>query len=193
MGEEETVTLIQKQGDRLALDHGGLAVFGDKTLPAMRHDVDGEVVHKTTEGQPLVHMVCWSEDQCNVEVRGRVVFAGDDEAPVKVAMTHRFEGEHRQLLQIEPVDHQLRVDTRLAEPIHHALQMRTPLQVRFCNPWHVGSDYQLEINLGNNRLVSMRLTGATVATPQPCESESCPPPVEGAAPTSASPSAGRIK
>jgi hypothetical protein len=67
------------------------------------------------------------------------------------------------------------VNTQLAQPIHHALQLRTPLELRFCNPWHLVSDYILEINLGNNRVISVRLTGATVATPQPCDNQGCPP------------------
>jgi hypothetical protein len=57
------------------------------------------------------------------------------------------------------------METQLADPIHHALQMRTPLQLRFCNPWHVVSDYRMEIHLGENRVISVRLTGATVASP----------------------------
>jgi hypothetical protein len=52
--------------------------------------------------------------------------------------------------------------------------MRTPLEVRFCNPWHIASDYRLEVNLGKNRVMGIRLSGATVATPQPCE-PTCPP------------------
>ena len=55
---------------------------------------------------------------------------------------------------------------------------RSPLDVRFCNPWHVASDYRVEVNLGQNRVIGIRLSGATVATPQACE-DPCPPPVPG--------------
>jgi hypothetical protein len=164
MPDERTVTITQPPDERFALDHGGrLAVSGDDALPALSH----RVVHGTAMGQPVVHMVCWDEEQaCRVDVSGRVTIAGDAEAPVRVTMRHHFENDHRQTHHIA---------TRLADPIHHALQMRTPLQLRFCNPWHIASDYIVEVNLGNNRVVSMRLTGATVATPQPCGDDGCPP------------------
>ena len=59
---------------------------------------------------------------------------------------------------------------------HHALQMRTPLQVRFCNSWQIASDYTIEIRLGDNRVIGVRLTGATVAKPLPCDDdEPCAP------------------
>ena len=56
-----------------------------------------------------------------------------------------------------------------------AVILRTPLQLRFCNPWHIASDYTVEVTLGERRLWSVRLTGATVATPQPCADDGCPP------------------
>ena len=121
-------------------------------------------------------MICWDEDDsCRVEVSGQVKLTGDAAQPIAVQMRHEFANMHRQELRIEPVDHTLNVKTALAQPIHHALQLRTPLELRFCNPWHMVSDYMLEINLGNNRVISVRLTGATVATPQPCNDERCPP------------------
>ncbi|HLA43848.1 MAG TPA: hypothetical protein VJZ27_10450, partial [Aggregatilineales bacterium] len=74
-------------------------------------------------------------------------------------------------------DHTLKVDTKLAEPIHHALQLRTPLSVHFCNAWHIASDYVVQVAAGERTLFSIRLTGATVATPQPCDdNENCDPP-----------------
>lgn len=174
--EEEIVTVTQKDAERFALDHGGLAVYGECDKPPMQHQFGGQVVHTTSPKQPLVHMVCWEQEEpCKMEVDARVTVAGDEKAPLHVRMHHHFENDHHQTHKVEPLDHSLRVQTKLAEPIHHALQMRTPLQLRFCNPWHVASDYQMEIRMGNNRLISVRLTGATVATPQPCEDEPCPP------------------
>jgi hypothetical protein len=125
------------------------------------------MVHGTQPGHPLVHMVCWAEEPCTVNVRGTLTVAGDPKAPVRVRMQHEFTNDHHQTLSVEPVEHTVHLDTALATPIHHALQMRTPLDVRFTNPWHIASDYRLEINLGNNRVIGIRLTGATVATPQP--------------------------
>lgn len=167
MADDRTLTITQPPQERFALDHGRLAVSGDDALPALSHNV----VHGTAAGQPMVHMVCWGEEEsCQVAVSGRVTIAGDPDAPVRVTMRHHFDNDHQQTH---------RVVTRLADPIHHALQMRTPLQLRFCNPWHIASDYRVEVNLGDNRVVSVRLTGATVATPQPCEDDECPPPVVG--------------
>jgi hypothetical protein len=53
--------------------------------------------------------------------------------------------------------------------------MLTPFELRLCNPWHVASDYQMDIKLWDCRVISVRLTGATVARPQPCEVDDCPP------------------
>jgi hypothetical protein len=151
MADERRI-IAQDAGGRFGLDHGAVALYGN-------------------EKTPLVHMVCWDEEPCAVEVNGRVVLAGDPQAPVDVQMHHAFDNVHHQAHTLEPVDHTMHVDSALDKPIHHALQMRTPLQVRFCNPWQIASDYRVEVNLGNNRVVSIRLTGATVATPQPCVDE----------------------
>jgi hypothetical protein len=175
--ETEIVVLTQPEGERLALDHAGsVALHGDDDCAPMRHDVGARLTHVTE--RPLVHMVCWDEDDlCRVQVEGRVTLAGDEKAPLHVTMAHRFENDHRQTHRIEPVDHTMHLPTALASPIHHALQMRTPLQLRFCNPWHIASDYTVEVTLGERRLWSVRLTGATVATPQPCADDDCPPAV----------------
>lgn len=177
MTDTRTIIVTQEKDEQFAVAHaGGVALYGDKQEPAIQHQFGGQVVHTTPPQHPLVHMVCWDEDDtCRVEVSGRVTLAGDEAAPVQVRMRHEFAGDHQQTHRVEPLDHTLRVNTQLAQPIHHALQMRTPLQLRFCNPWQIVSDYTLDINLGNNRVISVRLTGATVATPQPCE-DPCPPP-----------------
>jgi hypothetical protein len=113
-------------------------------------------------------MVLWDED-CACEINGRITVAGDPDAPVQAVVHHHFDNDHQQTH---------RVKTALSEPIHHALQMRTPLQVRFCNAWHIASDYTIEINLGGNRVIGVRLSGATIARPQPCEDDApCPPPI----------------
>lgn len=166
-GNEE-ITVRQVPGERLALDTGGVAVYGDDCQPALRHRIDGQVLHGTASGQPLVHMVCWDEDR-PCELSGQVALVGSDEAPpIRVRMSHEFQNPLDQLHRIEPVDHTLHVDSQLAKPIHHALQMRTPLQLRFCNAWHLASDYSVEIRLWDNRVLSLRLSGATIASPQPC-------------------------
>jgi hypothetical protein len=169
MTEEKGTPHEVERKDKMALE-------GVLCGPPIQHQVAAHTAVTGDAKRPLVHMVCWdANDPCKVEVAGRVTLAGDEKAPLHVAMQHRFEGEHRQVLRVEPVEHQLQVATRLADPIHHALQMRTPLQVRFCNPWHVASDYTVEVRLGDRRLISISLRGATVATPQPCAEEPCPP------------------
>ncbi len=180
MAEEEHIIITQNEGDRLRADHsGGLAIYGDAEQAALKHEFGGQVIHTTVPEQPLVHMICWGEEEpCEVKLdhTGRVILAGDQDAPFPARMTHHFENVHKQAHVVEPLEHTLAVNTQLSQPIHHAVQMRTPLQLRFCNPWHVASDYVLEVNLGKRRLISLRLTGATVATPQPCEDEAPPPP-----------------
>lgn len=171
---DDRTTVLQDEGDRFALDHGAVGLHGVADRPALRHDVGGHVVHGTAQGRPLVHMVCWDEEPCAVEVSGRLAITGDPDEPLVVRMQHEFATDHHQTLAIEPVDHTLHVDTALAAPINHALQMSTPLELRFCNPWHVASDYRMEMTLGGNRLLGVRLTGATVATPQPYDEPSPP-------------------
>lgn len=174
MPKEKKIILTQEEGDRLQHE-GDVAVFGARDKPAMRHDV----AHSSGSENPFVHMVCWEEENsCRVQVEGGVTLRGDAEAPVNVRMDHSFEGDHHQTHEVAPLDHTLRLKTALAEPMHHALQMRTPLQIRFCNPWHVASDYQFELRFGKNQLATLRVTGATVATPQPCD-DPCPEPQSG--------------
>lgn len=161
-GEAGTIPMSQS---------GGVALYGDAQQSRLRHDLSGLVEHGTKAGSPLVHMVCWDAEPCPVAVGGEVSLVGDADRPIR----HEIVGEHHQTMRVDPLEHSLHVDTKLAAPIHHALQMRTPLELRFCNPWQVASDYRLEINLWNSKVISVRLTGATVATPQPCDTEGCPP------------------
>jgi hypothetical protein len=132
---------------------GGLALYGDGRRPALKH------LHSTGEHAPLVHVVCWDETRpCKVGVSGNIT--------------------HNQHLKVDPLEHELKVATKLAEPIHHALQMRTPLELRFCNPWHITSNYVFDFTMGKSQVLSIRLTGATACVPQPCKAEEpCAPPV----------------
>jgi hypothetical protein len=171
VAEENTTIITQNKDERFALDHdGGVALYGDRERPALQHyhQFNGQVEHVTPK--PLVHMVCWNEeDICRVELSGRVMLAGDKKSPLEVNMSHRFVNDHKQTLEVRPFSHTMKVDTQPDEPINHALQMRTPLELRFCNPWNVESDYRVEVRMGEARLLSIRLTGATVATPLPCD------------------------
>ncbi|MGA8029827.1 MAG: hypothetical protein WB992_22010 [Bryobacteraceae bacterium] len=163
MPDDKTVVVASKDG--------GLALYGDVHKPSLKH------VHATGAHSPLVHMVCWDESRpCKVEVSGKVELTGSEEHPVQVRMSHHFANTHYQHLKVEPLDHQLKVATKLSEPIHHALQIRTPLELRFCNPWHITSNYVFDFKMGRTQILSITLTGATVCTPQPCPGEKpCPP------------------
>jgi len=188
MADESIVTLTQKPDERLA---GEVALYGAEKQPAIQH------VIQSSEKQPIVHMVCWSEEEpcpvdvrggltlagdpklpirllmvqdepCKVEVGASVTVAGDEKSPLRARIAHTFENTHVQ-------EH--KVATKLSEPIHHALQIRTPLELRFCNPWHVASDYVVDVRMAGSSLMSIRVTGATVANPQPCaDDRPCPPP-----------------
>lgn len=177
MADEEIVILKQEEGDRLALDHGGLMLYGDRERPAMQHEFAGQVVHRTLPGAPLVHVVGWDEEnRVQVELSGTVRLAGDPDAPpLQVRMMHEFTNVLQQSheVAIQPMDHTLHVATKLHEPIHHALQLRTPVQLRFCNAWNVDSDYTVELVIAGMPVVSIRLRGRTVVTPQPCGDEDC--------------------
>jgi hypothetical protein len=157
---DEVRIITQPENETFDVAHRGtVRVHGDAKADALQHHVAGEVVHATPPDRPLVHMVLWDED-CACEVNGRMTVVGDKAAPVHLA--HRFENDHSQTHRFE---------TALASPVHHALQMRTPLQVRFCNTWQVASDYTVEIRLGESRVIGVRITGATIAKPLPCEDE----------------------
>lgn len=165
MADQDEVTLRQADGDALRVSHQGtlqaehcgtLRVQGDAKADALQLRVGAELVHATPPDRPLVHMMLWDDER---QVSGRLKVSGDPAAPLHAKLHHSFDNEHRQFH---------RVDTSLATPVHHALQMRTPLQVRFCNTWQIASDYSLEIRLGDNRVISVHLTGATIAKPLPC-------------------------
>ena len=72
-------------------------------------------------------------------------------------MAHHFSNTHNQHLKVDPLEHELKVATKLAEPIHHALQMRTPLELRFCNPWHITSNYVFDFTMGKSQVLSLSL------------------------------------
>lgn len=154
--EVEKLIVTQPEGE-------AFAVVGDDDRDPLSHRHAGELTHATAPNRPLVHLVCWDE-KASCDVKGRIALVGDEKQPVTV--DHRFPDAH-------PQTHTIR--TALSEPIHHALQMRTPLQVRFCNAWQIASNYTVDIDVAGRRWMTIRLTGATVATPKPCEDEGCPP------------------
>ena len=166
---DSTRTQIITQPKSGCEGHEAFRHAGSECDPPIHHHFEGGVTHRSE--QPIVQMHLWNEE-CVGQVNSQLVVRGDAEAPV--IFSHHFPEEHRQSHRFE---------TALSEPIHHALQMRTPLQVRFCNSWQVASDYSVGIDFSGRRLINIRLTGATVATPQPCQDD-CPPPRLSVSPAS---------
>jgi hypothetical protein len=153
---EETRTIIVTQ--RCA---ESFSLSGSEQHPPMQHRVQADMVHHTDK--PVVHMHLWNEE-CVGKLDVQHRSGTDTEQPFHVA--HRFDTPHAQTHEMQ---------TSLAAPIHHALQMRTPLQIRFCNTWQVASDYSVQVALRGRPFLDIRLTGATVATPQPCPDDDCAP------------------
>lgn len=156
MPEDDARTVIVRQRCEEAF-----ALAGSDDHAPMSHRVRGDVVHRTDE--PVVHMHLWNED-CVGKLEHQVHCNMGEDNPAH--LVHRFQDTH---------DQSHRMQTSLAEPIHHALQMRTPLQVRFCNSWQVASDYSVRVSLRGRPFLDIRLVGATVATPQPCPEDDCAP------------------
>lgn len=125
----------------------------------------GRLLHETGE-KPLMHTICWEpEEPCTVAHEGQMLHVGDPERPVPLDMRHSTEKPVELQVHVGPVEHGLRVHTRSCEPMHHAVQLQTPLQVRFVNPWVAESDYRLTVQLGNSRMLDVRLVGRTRLTP----------------------------
>ena len=154
MTEDETRRVVVSQPAGSAF-----AVAGSGEQDPLRHRLNGDLVHRTD--QPIVHMHLWNE-----ACIGRLEHHVNAGAENPINLAHRFPDTHHQTHAVE---------TSLAEPVHHALQMRTPLQVRFCNTWQVASDYTVQVALRGRPFLEIRLTGATVATPRPCPEDHCAP------------------
>ncbi|EEW25930.1 hypothetical protein [Rhodobacter ferrooxidans] len=157
MSDEETRHLIVSQPAGAAF-----ALAGSDRHDPLSHRVQADFVHRTDK--PMVHMHLWDDD-CACKLEHEVRFDAGPDKPVNLA--HRFPDTHAQ-------SHEMK--TALDAPIHHALQMRTPLQVRFCNTWQVASDYTVSVGLRGKPFLDIRLTGATVATPKPCDDDCAPAP-----------------
>jgi hypothetical protein len=156
MADEDTrrVVVSQPKGASFALS-------GSDPDDPIRHRISAETVLRTD--QPVVHMHLWNE-QCVGQLEHKVASVTTPKTPFDVA--HRFPDGHQQRHEIA---------STLAAPVHHALQMRTPLQIRFCNTWQVASDYSVSVALRGRPFLDIRLVGATVATPQPCPEDDCAP------------------
>ena len=168
--DDRTRIIAQSPEDSFAHNLGGLSVYGDAEQPALKHEMRGscQVTHGSAPQRPLVHVLCWEEDRvCQAEMSGRVTLAGDPQAPFQVQMAHSFATDHRQTHVLAPTEHTHHVDTQPASPIHHALQLNTPLQVRLCNPWLIASQYLVELAIAGTSLLTIRINGETTATPQP--------------------------
>lgn len=174
---DESREIIIKQPDDEVLRHehqGGMALYGNKNKDALQHEFAGQIVHHTAPNHPLVHVVGWSNDEeVQMELKGTVTLTNDRDAPLNMRLVHEFPEPHHQThdVTLAPVDHSLKVQTALAEPIHHALQLRTPIQLRFCNIFVITSDYNVQVNINGSPMINIRLRGTTQVEPKPCEED----------------------
>lgn len=173
--EIKTTILTQPPGERFAVNHDGLlALHGDKDKDALQHEFAGQIVHRIAPNHPLVHVVGWSEeDTLGVNVAGQLKLSGDENSPLQVRMMHEFNNTHHQTHEVTlaPVEHNLKVGTSVTEPIHHALQLRTPIQLRFCNAWLITSNYTIGVVINDVPVIAINLAGTTRVQPQPCDDE----------------------
>lgn len=166
---DETRIITQPEGDEFQVGLSGQTPDPDGCVRPIVHQA--RMLHEPAAGgKPFVHMVCWDRDAaCAVEHSGEVVHVGDPERPVPLDMRHSTAEPVKMDMAVSPLEHDLGVKTALDRPIHHALQLKTPVQLRFVNPWKAESSYTLEVRLGNRNLMSVNLNGTTTLTP-------CPPP-----------------
>ena len=161
---DETRVLTTPPGESLRLS---LAGPDAECPPPIPHA--GRLVHEARPGAaPFMHMVCWDEDDtCNVEHTGVVTHVGDAERPIPLQMRHSGEAPIELRVHLDDTEHGLRVRTGRADPIHHALQLHSPLVVRFADQWTASSDYRIAIQLRQQPFLDIRITGRTTLTPTP--------------------------
>ncbi|MCK6528605.1 hypothetical protein L6R50_13965 [Myxococcota bacterium] len=171
---DETRILTQKEGDALRLRLQGGALDEDGCPDPVVHQ--GSLAHTGIPGAPpIVHLVRLDEHDCGCSVvhGGTVAHVGDAERPVALDMRHSSTHPVALDVSVARVDHGLDVRTGLQEPIHHALQLKTPVQLRFVNPWEAVSDYAISVHVGTWPAVSIRIRGRTRLTPAPAPPDPC--------------------
>jgi hypothetical protein len=164
---DETRIVTQPEGERFRLALEGPQPDAQGCERPVLHQ--GRLVHEGGSPElPIVHMVCWdSEDACSLTHGGEVRHVGDPERPVPLDMRHSTAKPVELDLRVSQVSHALGVQTTLQDPIHHALQLKTPIQVRFVNPWEAASQYSIGIAVGGRSVVEVSIRGKTVLTPHP--------------------------
>jgi hypothetical protein len=170
---DETRLITQEPDARFRVEHDGQRPDADGCVHPIRHDA--RIVHEGREELPFVHIVQMRQDEpCGVRTSGELAHVGDPERPVPLEMRHSSpHGPVEIDLRVRQAQHELRVSTDLQDPMHHALQLKTPLQVRFVNPWTAQSDYRVSVTLGNRQLLDVRIAGQTILTPRPAPPDSC--------------------
>lgn len=172
---DETRTITQPEHDRFRVALEGPAPDEDGCVRPVLHD--GHLIHEGGKREaPLVHMVCWDDDgTCRVVHGGDVRHVGDPSRPVPLDMRHSTASPVSLDVAVKDVAHRLTVNTRLAEPIHHALQVQTPIQLRFVNPWEATSDYTVSVDVAGRRVLDLRVSGKTTITPKAAPPDGCDP------------------
>jgi hypothetical protein len=124
--------------------------------------------------RPLRHVLRMDQDvPCELGHSGEMRHTGDPERPVPLDMRHSSPEPVVLDLKVNQARHALAVDTSLTEPMHHALQLKTPLQVRFVNPWEAKSDYAMTVELAGRPLLSFKLQGTTTLRPEAAPPDPC--------------------
>lgn len=174
---DETRVITQPPDARFRVEHDGQRPDADCCIHPIVHDA--RLTHAGNPQQPLVHVVQMRQDEpCGVKTSGELAHIGDPERPVPLEMRHSSPHGPVELdVNVRDVRHSLCVDTGLQDPMHHALQLKTPLQLRFVNPWTADSDYRVSLTLAGRTLLELRVAGRTVLAPQPaddCANRSAP-------------------
>jgi hypothetical protein len=173
---DETRIITQAPTDRFRVEHDGQRPDAAGCVHPIRHDA--RLVHEGgREELPFVHLVQMKQDEpCGVRTSGEIAHVGDPQRPVPLDMRHSSQAPVELDLRVRQLEHELRVSTGLQDPMHHALQLKTPLQVRFVNPWVAQSDYRVSVTLGKRRLIDVHIAGQTILSPRPAPPDPCTDP-----------------
>jgi len=172
--EERSIT--QPDGKSFRVAHEGQTPDDEGCIHPIIHQ--GTLLHEGHEKRPLYHKVHFTHDESHaLSHRGALTHRVDPATPVPLDMRHSTQEPVKLDLQVRSLGHQMGVTTTLQDPIHHALQLKTPLQVRFVNPWHAQSEYSFSLDVAGRTVMSLSVRGSTVFSPREPEPEVAGPSV----------------
>jgi hypothetical protein len=140
-------------------------------MPDDDTESDGYEVEKLIVTQPKGDAFAVVGDDCRDPLSHR--FSGEvaHTTPPEQPLVHRVCWDETRDVRgrvavVGDAEEPVTVDHRF--PDHHP-------QTHTVNAWRIASNYTVDIDVAGRRWMSIRLTGATVATPRPCEDDDCPP------------------